>query len=254
MPSGDPTQRFTDRVSAYARSRPSYPPELIRTLQAFAGLNATATVADVGSGTGLLTRLLLPHCARVHAIEPNAAMRAEAERLGGEWPGFVSHDATAEATGLANASIDLITAAQAFHWFEPARTRHEFRRILRADGQVALIWNDRQTDTTPFLAGYEGLLLRHGRNYSAISHSHIDHDRLTGFFGGASPVTRRIPYEQVLDYPGLEARLLSSSYVPNVGEPGYDAMLADLRELFARHQVGGRVTLRYDTRVHYGRM
>ncbi|MFM1850906.1 MAG: hypothetical protein RIS54_590 [Verrucomicrobiota bacterium] len=149
--SRDATGRFSDRVEAYVRYRPGYPADLISTLVAEAQLGPDSVVADVGSGTGIFTALLLPDTGTVHAIEPNAPMRTWAESTMGAEPKFHSHGTPAEATGLPDASVDLVTAAQAFHWFDPVATRREFARILKPGGQVALIWNERLTDTTPFL-------------------------------------------------------------------------------------------------------
>lgn len=254
MTPADPTQRFSDRVVAYVQARPSYPEELLTSLTEFAGLRAEAVVADIGSGTGIFTELLLPRCDRVYAVEPNAPMRAAAEERLASHPRFTSVSGTAEATGLPDGAVDLITVAQAFHWFDVPATRQEFRRILRPGGQVALIWNDRQIDTTPFLAGYETLLRTHGTDYTAVSHAHVDHARLSAFFGDGGYVTQTFPHAHSVTYEGLEARLLSSSYAPNAGHPGHAPMLQALRELFDRHQVDGRVTFLYDTRVHFARL
>jgi SAM-dependent methyltransferase len=252
----DSTNRFSDRVENYVRYRPGYPRELlaalIEVLAERAGLEAGNAVADLGSGTGISAALLLESGARVFAVEPNAAMREAAEaRLGGE-PRFRSVDGTAEVTGLPDASVDLVTAAQAFHWFDREPTRREMRRILRGD-RVALFWNSRKTDTTPFLRDYEALLRRFGTDYAEIDHTRVGSESLAPFFGG--PFERRVfPNRQVFDLDGLRGRLLSSSYVPGPGRPGHDEMLAELRRLFDRHQEDGRVTFEYDTELYLGRL
>jgi SAM-dependent methyltransferase len=250
----NPTERFTDRVKTYVRARPSYPPEALDLLAASCGLVPQAAVADVGSGTGILTRLLLDRGTTVYAVEPNAAMRAAAEAaLGGE-PGFTSIAATAEATTLPDRSVDLITAGQAFHWFDPELTRREWIRILRPGGWVALIWNDRRAIGTPFLEAYEQLLQTHGTDYANVNHRRISEDNLQAFFG-AEPLQRAtFPYRQTLDLPGLQARLVSSSYTPAPGHPDHAEMLTGLAAIFAAHQTGGLVHLDYDTTVFYGRL
>jgi len=166
----DRSARFTGRVADYERGRPGYPAALFDRLVELAALAPGATVADVGAGTGLATAPLLTRGLAVVAVEPNAEMRAVAERRLGGVPGFSSVTGSAEATGLADSSVDLVLAAQAFHWFAPAPTRAEWRRILRPPGNVALVWNARRAGGTPFATEYEELLLRHGTDYREIGH------------------------------------------------------------------------------------
>lgn len=248
----DPTRRFSNRVDDYVQARPSYPPAAIDLLAAACGLVSGAAVADVGAGTGILTRLLLDRGARVFAVEPNEAMRQAAEAALGGRAGFTSVAATAEATALPDRSVDLITAGQAFHWFALAPTRREWLRILRPGGQVALIWNERRAAGTPFLEDYERLLQAYGTDYAAVNHRGVKADAIQAFFG-AAPVRRAsFAYAQTLDLEGLERRVRSSSYTPAPGQPGHDAMIAALRALFDARQAGGLVRIDYDTTVWYG--
>jgi len=250
----DPLRRFTDRVADYARTRPSYPPELVRLLREEVGLRPEHVVADVGSGTGILTALLLAQGNVVYAVEPNRAMAAAAhDALGGN-VSFRDVDGRAEATGLAPASVDLIVAAQAFHWFDPARTRLEFRRILRPGGFVVLVWNIRSVDATPFLRDYEAFLREWGTDYKEVSSRYQDEAAMAELFGPGGYETRRFEYRQTFDLDGLRGRLLSSSYTPRPGDPRREAMLASLPGLFARHQEGGQVAFAYDTWAYYGRL
>ncbi len=248
-----PTQRFSNRVDNYIRYRPSYPREVVELLRAECGLTSSAIVADIGSGTGKLTELLLPHAKQVFAIEPNQEMREAGERLLKAHPNFTSVNGTAEATTLSDRSVDLIVAGQAFHWFDRERTKAEFQRILKPGGYVALIWNDRQVDSTPFLVAYEALLRSLGTDYEQVNHRNIDAGKLRQFFG-CSPQTRSFPYEQPFDFAGLKGRLLSSSYAPAEGEPGCEVMLAKLRTIFDAHQQDGQVAFRYDTVVYFERL
>lgn len=255
-PTPDPTRRFSDRVADYVRYRPGYPEALLRVLEAEVGLGPGSVAADVGSGTGISTELLLASGAEVWAVEPNAEMRAAAEaRLGGR-PGFHSVAGTAEATTLSGASVDLVAAGQAFHWFDRERFRAECVRILRhrhRDGWVALFWNSRRTESTPFLRDYEALLRRFGTDYERIDHTKLGPEDFEAFFG-SSYESRRFDNHQIFDLKGLCGRLLSSSYTPAPGHPDHEPMLDELRRIFGRHQEAGRVRLEYDTELHLGRL
>lgn len=248
--SASPTNRFTDRVDNYVRYRPTYSLEVLSEIESITGLRPPATVADIGSGTGISADLFLAAGYTVWAVEPNAAMRQAAEqRLSGH-PRFHSQDGTAEATGLPAASVDLIVAAQAFHWFQPDAARTEFRRILRPDGWVAILFHSRRTDATPFLRDYEQLLLDHGTDYATVRHENSD---VAGFFPG-KPVQRTLFSQQQLDRDGLRGRILSSSYTPPMDDPRYAPMLAAIEELFDRHQEDGRVRIEYDTQITVGQL
>jgi SAM-dependent methyltransferase len=250
----DPTQRFSDRADSYARARPDYPPEVLDIVEEVTGLPQTSRVADVGSGTGIFTRLLLERGYTVYAVEPNAPMRLSAEAELSGSPGFHSVEGRAEATTLPDASVELVTAAQAFHWFDVAATRREWERILRAPRWVALVWNDR-TAQNRFNDAYEGFLLHWGgQEYVRVRRSWTVDDKLPDFFGAPGWVTRAVANAQRLDLPGLEGRLLSSSYLPGPQDPRRQPMLAAARDLFERHHRDDVVTLEYETRVYLGKL
>jgi SAM-dependent methyltransferase len=249
----DATVRFSKRVDTYVRYRPGYPPEVVACLREF-GLRPEHTVADVGSGTGVFSELLLKNGNTVYAVEPNAEMRAAADRLFTGNPLFHSVAAPAEATTLPSASVNWVTAAQAFHWFDVGRCRIEFARILRPGGRIALLWNNRREDT-PFLADYEQFLRRHAIDYAAVKHQNVECDgRLERFFGPGGYARRSFANEQVFDFDGLRGRTLSSSYMPGDDHPGCAAILADLERIFRRHAVEGRVLFAYQTRMYVGRI
>lgn len=250
---GDATQRFSNRVDDYIRARPGYPAAVVETLEREVGLSALAVVADLGAGTGISAELFLRRGYRVFAIEPNAAMREAAEHRFGHQAGFTSLSGTAESTGLPDASVDLALAAQAFHWFNQPAVKLEFTRILRPGGVVALLWNSRLTDATPFLRDYEALLQEFGTDYQQVNHQQFD-DTVVGNFFAPRPVERRVfPNVQRLDRDSLRSRLLSSSYVPPADDPRSSPMLARLNEIFARHAENGVVELQYQTVLHFGR-
>ncbi len=247
-----PEARFSNRVENYVRYRPGYPPEILDLLRSDAGLISASVIADIGSGTGISTQLLLKTGCTVHGIEPNREMRQAAERLLGGWPAFRSVNGTAQATTLPDKSAVLIVAAQAFHWFNTPETRAEFTRILKPGGHIALIWNERRTDATPFLRDYEQLLVRFATDYVTVRHENIDAAALERFFNGPY-AAHTFPNEQRFDFPALQGRLLSSSYAPPPGHPQHEPMIAGLRRLFDLHQSAGEVRFEYDTRVYVGR-
>jgi ubiquinone/menaquinone biosynthesis C-methylase UbiE len=248
-----PTERFSARAEHYRRYRPSYPPAAIDLLAAQCGLTAGSAVADVGSGTGILSEQLLERGAQVIGIEPNDAMRSAAEERLGSRPGFRSVAATAEATTLPDASVDLWVAAQAFHWFDAPRARLEAVRVLRAGGFAALLWNERPPEPGAFLTEYEALLRRHAIEYSTIAARRVDEASMRGFLGGAMQVAR-FPNEHTLDYAGLEGRLLSSSYAPAPAHSEYEPMLEGLRALFDRYSQDGEIVFPYETRVYFAQL
>src|SRR5262249_20110821 len=178
----DSTERFSSRVENYMKDRPGYPIEVIETLSDECGLAADSIIADVGSGTGILTDMFLQNGNVVYGIEPNREMREAAERLLKDYPRFRSVAARAEETALDDKSVDFITAGQAFHWFDREKTRTEFVRILKSRGWVALIWNERVTTTTPFLVAYEQLLKDYSTDYEQVDHRRIDEDVIRDFF------------------------------------------------------------------------
>lgn len=249
-----PTQRFTDRVADYVRYRPTYPAGVIDTLRREAKLTPAAQVADIGCGTGIFSALLLPHCERVFGVEPNDAMRSAAEQLLAGEPRFTSVAGSAEATTLPDASVDLITAAQAFHWFDAAACRHEFTRILRPEGFVALVWNERKVVGTPFLVGFDELLHRHSTDHAQVRHANNDARKVADFFAPLGFALVEFPNEQRCDFDALKGRLLSSSYAPKVGHPAHAPMMAELADLFSRHAKDGTVSIRYTTRLYFGRL
>jgi SAM-dependent methyltransferase len=252
-PTLDSKSRFTSRVDDYIRYRPGYPMQVIELLVRECSLGLRSVVADVGSGTGILSKLLLDTGAQVLAVEPNAAMRTAAERDVGASPRFRSVDGSAEATGLEASSVDLVTAAQAFHWFDAARTRIEATRILRSPGFVALVWNNRAD--TPFNDDYEAMLDRFAPDYANVrERDRAPEPKIRAFFAPAEVRSATFANQQIFDEAGLRGRLTSSSYAPQPGDPLHEPILARLGEIFASHARDGKVTLAYDTIVFWGKL
>ena len=248
------TQRFSSRVDNYIKYRPGYPAAVVETLTKECGLTAGSIVADIGSGTGILSELFLKNGQQVIGVEPNREMREAGERLLKKHPKFTSVDGTAEATTLPDESVNFVTAGQAFHWFDRGRTRQEFSRVLKPNGWVVLIWNERLTDTSAFARAYEELLQKYGTDYAAVDHRNVDADAIQTFFGPC--VCWRAEFEnlQVVDFDGVRGRLLSSSYTPEPGHPNYQSMLDALRVIFDQHQVNDTVSFDYVTRLYYGHL
>lgn len=252
-----PTERFSERVAYYVKYRPSYPPGVITFLGTTDILTSTSVVADLGSGTGISARLLLENGNVVYGIEPNREMRVAAEEYLQGYPNFRSVDGTAEATTLPDHSVDLVVAAQAFHWFNVPAARVEAQRILKPGGWAVLLWNDRLTAGTPFLAAFEELLVRYGTDYLHVSHRNandVDAQAITTFFGHTAWQVKRMPNSQSFDYEGLRGRVLSSSYAPLPGHPQCEPLMQGLREVFDAHQENGQVRFEYETQVFYGRL
>jgi SAM-dependent methyltransferase len=245
--------RFSSRVGDYVRYRPTYPASLLEFLRRTAGLEPGTAVADVGSGTGIFTRLLLDAKARVFAVEPNDGMRGAAEAEFRGQPGFTSVKGTAETTGLADGSVSLVTCAQAFHWFDPVKARGEFIRILAPGGGCALIWNT-SVLRGAFAEGYEKLKERFGTDFKQIRHEHLEATgRFDIFFGAGGWKKHAFENSQVLGWEGLKGRLMSSSYAPQADQPGHEPMIAALRVLFDECGQGGVVRMEYETELYLGR-
>ncbi len=238
-----PTTRFSSRVDNYVRYRPGYPVEILDLLRTECALKKTSPIADIGSGTGKLTELLLEHGNPVFGVEPNREMREAGERLLAKFPQFQSVAGTAEATTLPDGHVDFITIGQAFHWFDLEPCRRECLRILKPGGWVVIIWNDRLTDTTPFLAAYEGLLREFSTDYEHINHRRFNDGEAVRKFLGSRSHLKNFPSAQQFDFEGLKGRLLSSSYAPEAGHPKHEPMLAALKQIFEAHQKDGSLFL-----------
>ena len=235
----DPRERFAGAASGYARFRPSYPAALLDRVLAEAGVRAGHRVADVGCGTGILTRLLAERGLSVTGIDPNEDMLAEARAAGGR---AEYRRGEAAATGLADTSAVLVTAAQSFHWFDADAALAEFRRILTPGGHVAVIWNLRAGGA--FMAAYDALLRRFSSEYSVVESWEESLRRLRAHPAVEAPRDVEAPNVQLFDLEGLRGRVWSSSYVFRGvrDREGFDAALGTL---FDAHARGGVVEFPY---------
>ena len=245
------TERFSSRVDNYVKYRPRYPRQVMDILREECGLLPEWTVADIGSGTGFSTELFLANGNPTFGVEPNGPMREAAESLLEGYSNFTSIGGTAEETTLPDHCVEMVVAGQAFHWFDRARTKVEFRRILRPGGWVVLMWNERRQGV-PFLDAYQRMLEEHSPEYRVADHRDIDSRVIGEFYSPSGFQLRTIPYEQAFDFEGLKGRLLSSSYAPEPGQPAHEPMMSELRRIFDCHQSDGQVRFEYDTRVYFG--
>jgi SAM-dependent methyltransferase len=243
------TVRFSDRVADYVRWRPHYPVGLVPLLHREGLLPEGGTVADIGSGTGISTKMFLDHGHRVLAVEPTAGMRAAAEHWLGGGPGFVSVNGTAEVTTIESGAADMVFAAQAFHWFDRPAAKQEFARILKPGGATVLCWNNRD-ETDPFQQEYEQTLRQHLPDYTWVSHKYLPEDEIAAFFAPYPLRRADMDYYQTFDLAGLKGRLLSSSYCPKEG-PAHDAVMRCMDDLFARYAQDGSLRFSYVTNVYW---
>lgn len=247
----DSKSRFSSRVENYVKYRPHYPDAVVEVLRREIGFTPDEVVADIGSGTGISCEPFLKNGNTVFAVEPNADMRAAAEKWWGANRKFYSINASAEATSLPAHSIDLVVAGQAFHWFDVEKAKGEFRRILKPGGRVLLMWNTR-TRLDDFNCAYEDFLHQFGTDFKSIRHEQISDDVLSRFFKPGSYKSFRLPNAQTVDFAGLEGRMLSSSYMPQKGAPNFDQMIKSLREIYDRYQKDDQVVMTYETELHLG--
>ena len=243
-----PTRRFTQRADYYARYRPRYPRGVVKILRKKIRFGRSSVIADVASGTGLLTRIFLEYGNRVFAIEPNVKMRVHAEKDLARFANFISVKGTAERTTLPESSVDLVTVGQALHWFNPAKTAREFDRILKPRGNLMVIYNDRKQDR--FGRAYGRVVKKYQKDRSDVPNPNDEYVRK--FFRDGKFSKFRVPNEQVLDFGGLLGRLLSASYMPTPAEKSFAKFHADVKKIFDAHSSKGKVRLRYDATFYLG--
>lgn len=248
----DSTTRFSDRVEDYVKYRPQYPGEIIEYFKEKIGLVPDWNVADIGSGTGILSKLFLSNGNTVYGVEPNKEMREAGEKELHGYKNFFSVEGTAERTNLNGASFELITAGQAFHWFNLHESKKEFIRIMRPEGFVALIWNSRKKESTGFSIDYEKLLNDFGTDYKKVDHKNIDEKTLQLFFSEYE--TKLFPNYQELNLEGLKGRLMSSSYIPARNHPLFNKVMKRAEEIFTNWESSGKVKILYDTEVFIGKI
>lgn len=253
----DNTVKFTRKADIYAKYRPSYPDTLIDYLITANALTAESLVADIGAGTGKLSERLIAHQLHVTAVEPNADMRSTAEAQLNGHPCYRSLNGTAEQTGLPDNSVDLVTVAQAFHWFDLTTFRNECRRILKSDAQqVALIWNTQATDT-PASNDIHALYKQLYPDFPFAARDGAERTSPTDlehFFRNSVYKTKEFPNDRVLTLEEFIGLYLSKSYSPGKTDPSYATFIKALTDLFQKHSQNETLTLPQITRCYLGQV
>ena len=246
------TKRFTGRASFYSTARPSYPDKILNILRTEIGFDQTSVIAEIGSGTGLLSKLFLTNGNPVMGVEPNDDMRIFAEKRLGKFPKFLSVKGRAERTSLETAKIDLVTVGQALHWFDCEAASKEFARILKLNGHVCIVYNDRNNEDS-FMKEYDQIVSKYARDRANVPT--IDHAYLSKFFKNRKYSKFSMSNEQLLDLEGLLGRMTSASYMPSPSdEEQFTAMKEMVARLFRTHERMGKVRMLYDTTVFLGKI
>lgn len=248
----DSIERFNNRVEFYLKYRPGYPAKIIDILRKEIDFNVKFDIADIGSGTGLLSRLFVNLGNIVYGVEPNDEMRNAAEKIFSENYNFISIKGTAEKTNLANECVDLITAAQSFHWFNTELAKKEFKRILRKDGYVVIIFNVRKNNT-PFMKAYNELQENMDSDFKQVRLENIKKQHIADFFKSKKFIEKHLDTSQELDFPSLRGRFLSCSYVPLTG-PENKRVIKELKSIFDKYNKNNRVIIEYQTKIYIGKL
>jgi SAM-dependent methyltransferase len=241
---------FTGRVEEYAKYRPGYPEQIISLLENKIEFDQAKDIADVGCGTGRLSRLFLTNGNLVFGVEPNEEMRLMSEKLLSKFINFISVDGTAEETKLATSSVDIISVGQAFHWFDLKKAKKEFKRVLRKDGHVVIVWNER-TNSSQVMKAVNKILKSLNQEREEAEKNLVDKNLLNTFYGVEKVGSSTIPNYQMLDLSGLKGRIQSISYVPESGSEN-KRIMNEIKDVFEKYNNGGLVKIEYTTRVFYG--
>ncbi|MGD1821911.1 MAG: class I SAM-dependent methyltransferase [Pleomorphochaeta sp.] len=238
--------RFTSRVENYVKYRPSYPQDAINYLF-LNGINKKSVVGDIGSGTGILSKLLIDRVEKLYCVEPNLAMRDYANKMLSNNNNFYSIDASAENTTLSDNQLDVITVAQAFHWFDLEKCKSEFNRILKPNSKTFLLFNNRLSNTS-FLEKYDDILINFSKDYKKVNHQNLGKDEFNFFF---DKKWEKVSYNnfQIFNLEQFIGRVASSSYTPEKGDTNYEIFYSEIKRIFEEENVDGFVRFNYKTEI-----
>ena len=246
----DNTQKFSGKADVYQQARPDYAQAMLDFIASKWQIGEGSLVADIGSGTGIFTRQLLGLGAKVYAVEPNADMRALAERMLGGNPNFVSVIGDAEQTSLPDHRINLVTAAAAFHWFDPDRFKQECERILLPGGAVVLAWNEMEM-SAEINRGRERIYRKYCPNFRGFSGGNDQENLIKRNFFDGMLKEKRFPNPLCYDRQTFINRALSSSYSLVESDPGYEAYLAEIGDLFDQNALEGKIVLPQESVAYF---
>ena len=242
---------FDGKASLYAKYRPGYPTQIIDLLKEEAGFNQDWVVADIGSGTGILSDLFLVNGNIVYCVEPNDDMRSFSLQRHSSLKNCITLNRTAENTGLEDKSVDIIVAGQSFHWFDPVMAKKEFSRILKPGGYVSLIWNNRSNDENSLSKGFDQVCEKFSHNYHGTGNTRIFDETFNSFFNREFKMFK-IPNMHEMDLDGLIGRYLSASYSLKLEDADYEKAISSLKKLYRRFENNGKVIMEYETQVFLG--
>ena len=247
------TERFTGKADIYKKFRPGYPKEFIDYLYTQAGFSKESVIADIGSGTGIFSRLLLERGSRVCCVEPNGDMRRTAERDLSEFENFFSINALADNTGLPENSIDLVTAAQAFHWFDRHTFKSECRRILKYGGKVVLVWNIRDHEHEIIKKDHI-IRARYCVDTKGLGESGGPPKDIGDFFMDKACEVKIFRNDLQSDKEGYIGRNLSASYAPkeDLHPEKYRGFVEELTALFDEYSINGKMDFPHFTQSFVG--
>lgn len=245
-----PTERFTDVVEAYTKFRPGYPGEIVEILIKNYLIGKNCILADVGSGTGIFSKLFVETGFFVYGVEPNEMMRKQSENEFAYSDCFKAIDGTAEETSLDSESIDVIMAAQSFHWFETKKALKEFSRILKPDGHIVIVWNERNSKENSFMDKYEKLLIKYCSDYKETNHKRYTYETMKDLFEDKNIELYMINHFQDLNCEGLTGRVKSCSYCPKSDHKNFKPLMEGLTDLFSSNQSNGVVQFDYNTLMY----
>lgn len=247
--------RYSCKIEDYAKYRPDFPSEIIDFLYASGDISNSSVIADIGSGTGRFTRLLLEKGNLVYGVERNNEMRAKAEELLSKYTKFISISGSAEETSLNSKSVDLITVAQAFHWFDKEKCLLEFKRIIKNNGKVFIVWDD-------FVGDYNDFSIEQGKVISQFRVVESENkgrkltraEMINKFFKNNKFRTMAFTHELYEGFDEFKGGILSASFTPKPGEENYEPFINKLQEVFDKYQQNGKVCTAFSSECYFGEL